>query len=65
MFSHVRNEKVQSSARFVFPFSVEIHTDEKYHLGRKNDAGRVLYIDLKAHTEEYVVMRDESSVELL
>lgn len=64
-FREYESDDIQSKVSFSLPFPVEIHIVLKHNLGWKDHSDRVVYIDLKAHSENYVILRDEKSFEMV
>lgn len=55
---------IESTAQIALPFTVQTHVDARFNLGWKENTTRVVYVDLKAYEENYMVMRDENSFEM-
>lgn len=58
------NEKIEATARIALPFPVQNHIAKRDNLGWLDNDCKVVYIDLKAHDDEYLVTRDENSFEI-
>lgn len=63
-FREHSTDKIESFALFPLPFAVQTHIHGRYNLGWKDNAARMVYVDLKAYDEMYAVLRDENSFEM-
>lgn len=63
-FRHTSEDKIESKARISLPFPVQHRIFKPDSLGRVKNDCRVVYVDLQAHDDEYLVTRDENSFEI-
>jgi len=59
------SDKVESSARIPLPFPVLSHFHGKYNLAWTDSNVRMLYVDLRAFIEDYAVVNDKDSFEVV
>lgn len=55
---------VLSRARFILPFPVQAHIEGRHNLGWVDNLCRIVYVDLKAHEEQYSIVQDENCFEI-
>ena len=58
-------ELIESTARIPLPFPVQTHFESKRNLLFQECGVRMLYVDLKAFVEDYAVVNDEESFEVV
>lgn len=56
---------IESTARIPLPFVVQTHIYGKYNLAWRDSTTRMVYLDLKGVVEEYAVLNDAESFEIL
>lgn len=63
-FRHTSEDKIESKARISLPFLVQHRIFKLDNLGWVGNDCRVVYVDLQAHDDEYLVTRDKNSFEI-
>lgn len=59
------SDKIESTARIPLPFAVQTHIYGKHNLAWREGTTLMVYLDLKAVVEEYAILNDSESFEVL